>query len=780
MKKSSIIALIFTALFIFFGVAFLTFSQSDKAAEDYFPRPVKVAVDEETNIAFVLSELDSSLAVFDANRSLYLRSMTLPGANPRDLAINQTTKKVFISTLEGRVFFIDGKKLIENPTGDFNPVLATISLTPGISFMAVNEKTNRVFVGNAMENYVAIIDGDNNSEIKRIQVGKGPYAVTLDQQADRTYVLNFFDNSISIIDGKDDSVRNLTFDFPIFDIKLNSSTGKIYASSTLGEKIYVIDQKTEKVVSEIAVAKVGYLEVNSKTNKIYAIGYGKDGKTYALVIIDGRTNKVVDSLNMPKGFCPVKLAFCIKTNKLYIPDLYNANVAVFDTITDKIEKNIPTGANPQEVVINETQNKVLILSPEGHNITVSDENTDVVKSFPELKERTDFFSTGEVFGGPSKLLMMPDSGNLLVLNRTNKRLQVVDTKTNKVKETFAVGNNPRKVYYDQSSKQIFVTNGNDDTVTVIDSKTTKTSIIKVGQKPRTILPIVGDDGGVKKLYIVNFVGDTISVLNVKSLEIDKTIEVGRGPAPAVFDRETGLAYVVNMGGDEISVIDARKDEVVKTLELKINLGTAIAKSEEGAVYVSGQDGFFSIDGGELKLIRKLDNNAPIVNILPYKDKVYLAELLLNTVEILQEGTNEKIADIYTGEVFFDSRIGYGPEKMVVNKKYNKLYVLSPSSSSVSIIDLNTNKFLVAMSLGVQFKGLREMFYDESKEKLYVAAHDTNNLAVISGKTNEFLTSIPEIAGLGGDTGKKLYQKVLLIIIIISIVAIGAFLLLRKK
>ena len=59
----------------------------------------------------------------------------------------------------------------------------------------------------------------------------------------------------------------------------------------------------------------------------------------------------------------------------------------------------------------------------------------------------------------------------------------------------------------------------------------------------------------------------LSVENVWSEEVIKTIEVGNLPIAVVFNPINNDVYVVNTNSDTISVIDSTTNEVIKTIPL---------------------------------------------------------------------------------------------------------------------------------------------------------------------------------------------------------------------
>ena len=60
-------------------------------------------------------------------------------------------------------------------------------------------------------------------------------------------------------------------------------------------------------------------------------------------VIDGSTNKVIDTITEPQGQTPRDLAFDSNNGYIYTADVYSNTVSVIDGKTNKLLTSIPTG-----------------------------------------------------------------------------------------------------------------------------------------------------------------------------------------------------------------------------------------------------------------------------------------------------------------------------------------------------------------------------------------------------------------------------------------------------
>lgn len=146
---------------------------------------------------------------------------------------------------------------------------------------------------------------------------------------------------------------------------------------------------------------------------------------------------------------------------------------------------------------------------------------------------------------------------------------------------------------------------------IIHSKTLKSvgqvSLIEngVAKEPRRVVTTNG------KIYACNFDG-TVSVINISTLYISRTIQVGENPDGLAVSN--GKIYVSNSGGlnapnydSTITVIDVNTDSVIKTIDARINCTASIA-GQNNDVYVISNGDYGAIS----KAMLRIDTNADSV------------------------------------------------------------------------------------------------------------------------------------------------------------------------
>ena len=137
--------------------------------------------------------------------------------------------------------------------------------------------------------------------------------------------------------------------------------------------------------------------------------------------------------------------------------------------------------------------------------------------------------------------------------------------------TIQVGGDPVGDLVDPSTHTVYVANGNDNTVSVInDSACNAWTDLGCGQTPPTVAAGQGPlamalDPATHTLYVSDFGASTVAMINTDACsalhpsgceQVPATVTVGSGPALIAFDRATGTVYVPNANGNTVSVIDA--------------------------------------------------------------------------------------------------------------------------------------------------------------------------------------------------------------------------------
>ena len=174
-----------------------------------------------------------------------------------------------------------------------------------------------------------------------------------------------------------------------------------------------------------------------------------------------------------------------------------------------------------------------------------------------------FIPTGEKTQ-PARIALQPDGRYVWVGLDNSATVVAIDTATNKLAATIAVGNGLHNMAFTGDSRFAYVSNSTADTVSAIDTKTlAKVSDIGVGKTP---VPLAFSAAS-NFIYAASMNGATISVIDPARQKIIKTIPTTRGVVAFRFDPTGRYGFGVNQLESKVFVIDAATNTIAATTEV---------------------------------------------------------------------------------------------------------------------------------------------------------------------------------------------------------------------
>jgi YVTN family beta-propeller protein len=292
-------------------------------------------------------------------------------------------------------------------------VIANIPVGSQPTYLATDEKTNRVYVSNQADDTVSVIDGATNTVLHTVRVGHNPNGVAVNPKTNTIYVTNLSSGSLSIINGT----------------KLTTSTLQLGSYP----------------------AKVA---VNPVTNRVYVTLEDRNG---FLEVIDGKGPKVVASI--PVAPYPLSVAVDIDADQIFVADFLCAcgQISVVDGATNAVTNtiNLPGASLLEGVAIDREHNRAYA-TDEQKGLYVIDARTGAI-----LGQVRDRHYPNEVAAIPGTTLAVePDTAS-------NQAI-FIDASSFAVKKRVPVGEFPTGVAVDAARKRVYVANRHNNTVSVIE------------------------------------------------------------------------------------------------------------------------------------------------------------------------------------------------------------------------------------------------------------------------------------------------------------------------
>ena len=281
-------------------------------------------------------------------------------------------------------------------------------------------------------------------------------------------------------------------------IAANPATNKIYLAISNPGQVVVIDGKTQQAIKTIPIQPFGHsVAVNPLTNRIYASGCSSG--TCHIFVIDGKTDTIVTAIPIASGsFIGIQgLAVNPVTDLIYASDADNGQYIVIDGKTNTVVNQVSVFIQPAGIAVNPKTNRIYI-SDGGFSssVLVYDGATNAQVA------RVHVSSSGD---GVATNFRLDRAYGV-----TSNTLAVIDGSTNQEITEVPTGQFPLDVDVNLANNKVYVTNGNDSTVTIIDGNTNQVlqtlPIPAVSPENVAVNPVTG------LTYVSDFNSDKVVVL----------------------------------------------------------------------------------------------------------------------------------------------------------------------------------------------------------------------------------------------------------------------------
>ena len=283
---------------------------------------------------------------------------------PFFVTVNPDTNLIYVTNAgDNTVSVIDGNS---------NIVIDTISVVGNAGAMTVNSKTNLIYVATNLSDNIFVINGDSHRVIETISVGNDSGVLRVNPETNMIYVPNFDDDTVSVIDGNDDySVFTIDVGDKPYAVSVNPDTNLIYVTNAGDNAVSVIDGNINAVIETITVGEDPRgIAVNSNNNMIYVANLDAN----SLSVIDGNINAVIETITVGKD--PIDVGVDPDNNMVYVTSYGDNTVTVIDGNINAVIETITVGEDPYGIAVNSNSNMVYVTSYSDNTVTVIDGSDD--------------------------------------------------------------------------------------------------------------------------------------------------------------------------------------------------------------------------------------------------------------------------------------------------------------------------------------------------------------------------------------------------------------------
>jgi YVTN family beta-propeller protein len=298
----------------------------------------------------------------------------------------------------------------------------------------------------------------------------------------------------------------------------------------------------------------------------------------------------------------------------------------------------------------------------------------------------------------------------------------------------------------------YVTNGGDNTVTVLDVMNLRQDrVIAVGADPTG----VAANPKRNEVYVVNTGSDSVSVIDTEKKAVVATIPVGRKPYFITVSPDGARGYVANSASNTVSVIDLERRRVVATVGVGEAPGLAAISPDGKTLVVSnrlgGSASIIDVTVEPRKMrVRSVFSGCPgatDIAILPHSRKAFVAcsgghqvmAIQLASPPASPKNAKQRAAGapVRKDALLALLDVGKTPISLALKPDGGEIYAVNYGSGSVSEIDTSTNEVGGAYFVGTH-PASGVIAQDDST--LYVSDFGADSLSVFSIDDGQLIAS----------------------------------------
>ena len=287
--------------------------------------PRGVAVNFNTGNIYVANVIDGTVSVLHKNTAV----ATIPvDTLPFEVAVNSNTNRIYAT---GCNFQTGAGSMVVVIDGSTNKVITniTVNLSCGLGTqgIAVNPRTNRIYVSDYDDAQEIVIDGATNQILTSIDLsGRQPIGLAVNPRNNQIWVaLDGPDGKIDLIDGLTNTVLDTVTIASVFlyDVAIDPVTERVFVSSYSSPSgVYVLDAVARQVITQIPFGEFATsIDADPFTNRVFVV----DGHLNEVGVIDGGTNSLIATVPL-HGSSPSGIAANFANKIVHVTEFDSAQV----------------------------------------------------------------------------------------------------------------------------------------------------------------------------------------------------------------------------------------------------------------------------------------------------------------------------------------------------------------------------------------------------------------------------------------------------------------------
>lgn len=644
--------------------------------------PTTLAINSVTNTIYVGDfsvyagpPTGSKLLAIDG-ATLAITSTIVP--QPRLLAVNPARNRVLVGSVTDPADLVTPPQILGVVDGS-DLSRNTFTNVALFTSLAENIATNRAYLDGTL-GLLQVVDVETATVIGMINPGAtgGGGGVTVNSVTNKIYIGNANDGTVSVIDGATGSALRIGVGAsPVGKPVVNPLDDKVYVQ--VGNRVAVLDGGTNAVVGMVSAdpgANPAGLAINPLTDRIYVPNSGAN----KLIVIDGNTDAVT---RLPDAAVPTGVAADPISNQIFATD--GLGLQVLDG-NGKTITALPLGQPLDSLAANPADGKIYGLRRSDNTVTI----IDIVGKSAAPPVTFGFQVRSIVAAGSSGgAYVIGDAGGqgaFQAIDRDGVLGPEIDRGT--VIRSIAV-EPPTNVAYVLTDT---ILGAYDRGTRVFTQLAVNPSTAPPFGLPAQIMAI---DAGLRRVYFSDFGGSKLQIYDLAARSFLPPVNLVSQPVGVAVDQLTHQIYVT--GGNSVTVVDGRtlNPTPVPIGNAAISVMTDDARNR---AYVVSANGTLAVFAGGL-LVETLPGFAGSQDLAglavnPVNGKVFSFDnvgktvLVLTPVVAAQSGLATYISPLpgntsFSGSFAIDLNAAslYGPEEVPVRHSYYQIDSLLGSWTS---------------------------------------------------------------------------------------------------
>jgi YVTN family beta-propeller protein len=299
--------------------------------------------------------------------------------------------------------------------------------------------------------------------------------------------------------------------------------------------------------------------VNTATHRFYVVDQDRD--RVVAIAPDGETSFI------PVGRQPNAIAIDPSLNRIYVVNAGSGNMSVIDGGQNRVIATVPTDSRPYAIGIDATLHRVYATNTYSDKITMVDGTTNTALQL--------------AFGSKDFVETDTRRHRAFFISYEDPMLTILDGAGNVHRENLGLSH-PWGLAVDEQRGIVYVTEIGKDTLIAYHEDTGKAETASTGSMPDA----VSVDEAANRIYVANYVGDSLTVLDGATLKPLATIAVGHHPQALAVDNKRHRIFVANTHSNDVTVIDGASNRTIATVPGGTNSYAVAVDPQSGEAWVA--------------------------------------------------------------------------------------------------------------------------------------------------------------------------------------------------